>query len=174
MEHVLNGQSIGGITWTAKSLTDRGRGSQESEFGADFMAVFRVDLRDFTIAKGFLGQSKLVEPMDSFPSAEASRLKLQCKKMLSHSPASFVFLYSQQSGIMVVPASEVIAARDCNPHELTAMPMGKFYEQHFECFIGDHSIKAADVAALEALREKFAARRLFHLAGKGLGVRDER
>jgi hypothetical protein len=24
MEHVLNGQSIGGITWTAKSLTDRG------------------------------------------------------------------------------------------------------------------------------------------------------
>jgi len=174
MEHVLNGQSIGGITWTAKSLTDRGRGSQESEFGADFMAVFRVDLSDFTIAKGFLGQAKLVEPTDSFPSAEASRLKLQCEKMLSHSPASFVFLYSQQSGIMVVPASEVIAARDCNPHELTAMPMGKFYEQHFECFIGDHSIKTADVAALEALREKFAARRLFYLAGKVLGVRNER
>ncbi len=174
MEHVLNGQSIGGITWTAKSLTDRGRGSQESEFGADFMAVFRVDLRDFTIAKGFLGQAKLVEPMDGFPSAEASRLKTQCEKMLSHSPASFVFLYSQQSGIMVVPASDVIAARDCNPHELTAMPMGKFYEQHFECFIGDHSIKTADVAALDALREKFAARRLFHLAGKGIGVRNER
>ncbi len=29
MEHVLNRETIGGVTWTAKTLTDRGRGSQE-------------------------------------------------------------------------------------------------------------------------------------------------
>ena len=173
MEHVLNGQTIGGITWAAKTLTDRGRGSQEAEFGADFMAVFRAELGEFTIAKGFLGQAKLVEPMHSFPTAEATRLRDQCEKMLSHSPASFVFLYSQQSGIMVVPACEIVAARNCNPHELTAKPMGKFYEEHFECFIGDHSLQSADAGGLAALRERVAARRLFQLAGKTGQFRNE-
>lgn len=165
MEHVLDGQTIGGVVWTAKTLTDRGKGSQESEFGADFMAVFRASLPDLNVAKGFLAQSKLVEPGQSFSAAEATRLRAQCAKMLEHSPASFVFVYSQQSGIVVVPAGEVLAARDCNPHELTALPMGKFYEQHFECFIGDHSINGADPAGLEALREKATARRLFLLSG---------
>lgn len=126
----------------AKTLTDRGPGSQESQFGADFMAVFRASLPDFEVAKGFLAQSKLIEPGETFTTADAKKLKQQCEKMLEHSPASFVFLYSQQSGIVVVPAGEVLAARDCNPHELTALSMGKFYEEHFECFIGDHSIKA--------------------------------
>lgn len=167
MEHVLNGQSIGGVVWTAKTLTDRGKGSQESKFGADFLAVFRVSLPDFNVTKGFLGQAKLVEPGQSFSAAEADVLKSQCKKMLDHSPASFVFVYSQQSGIMVVPAGELVAARNCNPLELTALPLGKFYEQHFECFIGDHSIRSADPSGLESLRDRMMARKLFLLSGTG-------
>jgi hypothetical protein len=165
MEHVLNRELIGGVVWTAKTLTDRGRGSQESEFGADFMAVFRASLPDFNVAKGFLAQSKLLEPGQAFSSAEAKNLKTQCEKMLNYSPASFVFVYSQQSGIVVVPAGDVLAARDCNPHELTALPLGKFYEQHFECFIGDHSIRSASPAGLAGLRERAAARKLFLLSG---------
>lgn len=165
LEHVLNRQMIGGVTWTAKTLTDRGRGSQESQFGADFMAVFRASLPDFEVAKGFLAQSKLLEPGESFSSTEAKKLKDQCERMLNYSPASFVFVYSQQSGIVVVPAGDVLAARDCNPHELTSLSMGKFYEQHFECFIGDHSIKSANPSGLEALRERAAARKLFLLSG---------
>jgi len=165
MEHVLNGETIGGVTWVAKTLTDRGRGSQESEFGADFLAVFRASLSDFNIAKGFLGQSKLIEPSQSLSSSEAERLRTQCERMLAHSPASYVFLYSQQSGIVVVPASDVVAARGCNPHELTAKPMAKFYEEHYECFIGDTSIQSADPAGLEALRDRYVARRLFLLSG---------
>jgi hypothetical protein len=165
MEHVLNRQNIGGINWYVKTLTDRGRGSQEKEFGADFLAAFRVSLQDFTVAKGFLGQSKLIEPSQAFPANEATRLKDQCVRMLSYSSAAYVFLYSQQSGIKVVPATEIVAARDCNPHELTARSMAKFYEEHFECFIGDHDIRTADPQALEELRERYRTRRLLFLAG---------
>jgi hypothetical protein len=118
MEYVLNGETTAGVKWTVKTLTDRGRGSQESEFGADFLAALELSLDGYQVAKGFLAQSKLVEPSQNFGSNEVKRLKEQCEKMLSHSSASFVFLYSQQSGIVVVPAIKVIAARNCNPHEL--------------------------------------------------------
>jgi hypothetical protein len=157
MELALNGERIGGVRWAAKTLTDRTTNSQESEFGADFMAVFQASPPDFEIAKGFLAQGKRLEPGQSFARAEARRLKDQCEKMLSHSAASYVFIYSQQSGILVVPATEVVAARDCNPHELTAMPMGKFYEHHFECFIGDRAIDSPTPAGLAELRAKFSS-----------------
>jgi hypothetical protein len=165
MEHALNRQTIGGVYWYVKTLTDRGRGSQESEFGADFLASFQVSLQDFNVAKGFLGQSKLVEPSQSFSRDEVTRLRAQCDRMLSYSSAAYVFLYSQQSGIKVVPATEILAARDCNPHELTGKPMGNFYEEHFECFIGDREIRTADPQALDELRDRYRARRSFFLIG---------
>ncbi|MGK7925802.1 MAG: hypothetical protein AB4290_11240 [Spirulina sp.] len=152
MQYVLNGTNIAGIKWTVKTLTDRGRNSQESEFGADFLAAFEVAIDGFQIAKGFLAQSKLIEPSQSFSSKEAARLKRQCEKMLYHSSASFVFLYSQQSGICVIPAIEIIAARDCNPHELTKKRIYQFYQEHFECFIGDRKIRRANPQTLQELR----------------------
>lgn len=167
MEHVLNRATVAGIVWTAKTLTDRGAGSQEAEFGADFMTVFQLSLKDFSVSKGFLAQAKLVEPTDSFSNSESDRLKSQCEKMLNFSPASFVFLYSQQSGIQVVPAIEIVSARSCNPHELSSKAMGKFYQEHFECFIGDHSIKSADRTGLDDLRQRFKARKLLELSGRG-------
>ena len=165
MEHVLNGETIAGVKWTVKTLTDRGRGSQESEFGADFLAALELSLDGYQVAKGFLAQSKLVEPSQAFGSNEVKRLKEQCEKMLSHCSASFVFLYSQQSGIVVVPAIEVIAARDCNPHELISRSMKKFYEEHFQCFIGDREIRSANPIALEELRNRYEARKLVVLSG---------
>ena len=112
-------------------MTDRGRGSQESVFGADFMAALELSLDGYQVAKGFLAQSKFVEPSQTFSKREVTRLKDQCKQMLSFSPASFVFLYSQQSGIVVVPATEILASRDCNPHELTSKKNGKFLSRAF-------------------------------------------
>ena len=171
MEQAIDGTEIGGITWTAKTLTDRGRRSQESEFGADFLAVFRASLPDLDIAKGFLAQAKLVEPGERFPTSEAARLKAQCAKMLAHSPASYVFLYSKQAGIFVVPAIEVLATGDCNPHELAPMPMGRFYKQHFECFVGDRGLQTADPKGLYALRDRVEARELFLLSAGGWKAR---
>ena len=165
MEHVLNGKRVAGVRWTVKTLTDRGRGSQESIFGADFMAALELSLDGYQVAKGFLAQSKLVEPSQTFSKEGVTDLKKQCEKMLSFSPASFVFLYSQQSGIVVVPAIEILASRDCNPHELTSKKMASFYREHFECFIGDRGIHSATPKGLDELRQRYEARRLVLLYG---------
>ena len=165
MEGVLNNKRVAGVKWTVKTLTDRGGGSQESVFGADFMAALELSLDGYNVRKGFLVQSKLVEPSQNFSQAEFARLKDQCKKMLAFSPASFVFLYSQQSGIVVVPATEILASRDCNPHELTSKKMVNFYREHFECFIGDRGIHRANPQGLEDLRQRYEAQRLVLLYG---------
>ncbi len=101
----------------------------------------------------------------TFSNNEFHRLQKQCERMLCYSTESFVFLYSQQSGIVVVPALEVIAARDCNPHELINKPMTKFYQEHFECFIGDKEIRSANPQALGGLIERYEARRLIVVSG---------
>ncbi len=174
MEHVLNRKPVAGVRWTVKTLTDRGRGSQESVFGADFMAALELSLDGYLVAKGFLAQSKLIEPSQAFSKKEVTRLKDQCEKMLSFSPASFVFLYSQQSGIVVVPAAEVLASRNCNPHELTSKKMASFYREHFECFIGDRGIRKTTPQGLDdlrqrqelnELRQRYEAKRLVLLSG---------
>ena len=165
MEYTLKDKTIAGVKWTVKTLTDRGPGSQENEFGADFLAALELSLDGFQVAKGFLAQSKLIEPSQTFSSREVERLKDQCKRMLSYSSASYVFLYSQQSGIVVVPAINVIAARGCNPHELTSRRMGQFYREHFECFNGDYEIRSANPQALEELRQRYQARHLVMLSG---------
>lgn len=165
MENVLDGKLVAGVRWTVKTLTDRGRGSQESEFGADFMAALELSVGEDHVRKGFLVQSKLVEPSQTFSKAEFARLKDQCKKMLAFSPASFVFLYSKESDIVVVRAKDILKSPDCNPHELTSKKMVNFYREHFECFIGDRGIHRANPQGLEDLRQRYEAKRLVLLYG---------
>ena len=166
IEQELDGKSIGGVVWVAKTLTDRVKGSQESEFGADFMGVVSLELNDFEARKGFLSQAKLVEPSQSFPASEWKRLKGQCEKMLKFSAESFVFMYSQQSGIRIVPAVEVVGARECNPHELTSKSITKFFKDHLECFIGDRAIQSATPEGLIELRAKYEARTGIFIGGR--------
>lgn len=165
MEYVLNHEEIAGVEWRVKTLTERGRGSQESEFGADFLAALNISIPGYQVAKGFLAQSKLVEPSRSFSSLEFKRLKEQCEKMLFHSSASFVFLYSKQVGFSVIPATSILAARDCNPHDLISKRMNSFYKEHFECFIGDKRIQCANPEALESLRNSYEVGRAVLLSG---------
>lgn len=158
MQYLLNYQTIAGVRWHAKTLTDRRRGSQENNYGADFLAALEIDLQGYQVKKGFLAQSKLIEPSENFSNANF-------EKMLKHSSASYVFLYSQQSGISVIPAIEVVGARNCNPHELTNRTMRQFYKEHFECFIGDRAIQSATPQALRELSEQFDARNAILISG---------
>lgn len=162
----LNGRTIAGVTWSAVTLGDRGPKSPESEIGADFLAVVRFNLQQFTVSKGFLAQAKLIEPAGSFPTAESARLKSQCERMLQITPDSYVFLYSLQSGILVVPATAVLAARECNPHELTTKSIRQFYTDHFECFVGDRRLSAATGQDLDKHLAEYRARRALLLIGQ--------
>lgn len=152
-----------GLSWTAMTLTDRGPGSQEKEFGADFLGSLEINLDGFVVRKGFLAQAKKIEPYENFPSVEFGQLVSQCKKMMQFSPDSFVFLYSLANGITVVPAISVASSRNCNPHELTALTLKDFFRHHFDCFIGDRAISMASASSLDALCELYQARTGFRL-----------
>ena len=153
IEESLRKYSKKGISWSAKTLTDRGPRSQESKYGADFMGVLNIALPEFNVSKGFLAQAKLVRD-DS--SGDVRILKSQCEKMLKLSPDSFVFLY-QHDGVRVVPAISVIGSSE-DPLELYSRSAQRFFEEHLQCFIGDRRIQAPTPSALNALVEQSYAR----------------
>jgi hypothetical protein len=125
--------------------------------------VLNIDLEDFRVSKGFLPQAKTIEPRVWVPAAETQRMVVQCEQMLRHTPDSFLFLYSMR-GISVVPAVSVVGGRFSNPNELYARSLSRFYEEHFECFIGDREISSPSPKMLDALRERLRVRTLSYLA----------
>lgn len=160
----IDGKIIRGIQWKAKTLTDRGSGAQEKRFGADFLGVLNIDLKDFRVAKGFLAQAKKIRRADPpMPTREYDDMRVQCDKMLKVTPDSFVFLYDN-AGVEIVPASSVAAAMRCNPHELYSKTITGFFINYLECFIGDPRIQVPHIEQLELLLKKFEVSHVFALA----------
>lgn len=153
IEESLTDFRVKGIRWRAKTLTDRGRGSQESEYGADFMGVLNITLPEFTVSKGFLAQAKLVRNESS---GDVKELKRQCDKMLNLSSDSFVFFYGQD-GVRVVPAISVLGCA-ADPLLLYSRSAQRFFEEHLQCFIGDRNIRAPTPSTLKTMRDRFEAR----------------
>ena len=157
IEQAMHGFRVKGVSWVAKTLTDRGPGAQEKLYGADCRGVLDIDLPDFGVKKGFLAQAKLVRSYLDI----RKELQKQCEKMLALSPASFVFLYDY-SRVSVIPAVAVVGT-DHDPSALYSRTAARFFEEHFESFIGDRDIKAPTPDILEDLRSRYEARRLLYL-----------
>jgi len=156
MKQAMHDYHVGGVSWTAKILTSHGSNAQERRFGADFMGVLTFDLPEYKVQKGFLAQAKRVEVSGGMSNGEWHRLTAQCKVMLSITNASYVFLYSS-TGITIVPAVVVIAAqKPFNPHGFYTRKIVRFYEEHFECFVGDPQLSSADTKTLERIQAKRA------------------
>jgi hypothetical protein len=166
IEEALTNFTVHGIRWSAKTLTDRGRRSQESRYGADFLGVLSITLTEFSISKGFLAQAKL---LNRGRVNDLAQLRRQCDRMLDFTPDSFVFVYSNH-GIRIVPAISVVAA-ETDPVSLYSRSSQRFFEEHLECFIGDRTIQSATPAALEALRQRFEARNALLLHGEPVDPR---
>ena len=153
IRNAIDGYRSKGVTWRAITLTDRGRGAQETEYGADFAGVLSVDLPDFKVDKGFLAQAKLIRN-GGMGMSEFHRMVNQCEQMLRLSSASFVFLYTA-AGIRIVPAISVVGASNpdfvLDTSTLYSRSLSKFYEDHLECFLGDRNINEATPAMLERL-----------------------
>lgn len=158
IEETLSGFQVKGVTWQAKTLSDRGRHAQEKKYGADFMGVLEVSLPEYNVRKGFLAQAKIIDSWF----IDFRELHSQCERMLKLSPASFVFLYSKK-GVTVVPAISVVAT-SANPTELYSRNAARFFEEHFESFIGDRNIAVPKIEALDELRGRYEARSLLYLA----------
>jgi len=158
IEQVMEGFEIKGIRWRAKTLTDRGSGSQESRFGADFVATLEVDLPSYSVKKGFLAQAKITGRLDRHRLGEFSRLRRQCEKMVRVSHAAYVFLYSQKE-IRVIPALALLSLHDEAGFEsLYSRNISRFFEEHFESFLGDPRIHAPSITLIEALADLFDTR----------------
>ena len=119
------------------------------------MGVLNINLNQYKISKGFLAQAKRMEAR-----IDRGELVKQCKKMLSYTPASFVFLYSKKD-IRVIPASAVIASSGTNPlkERMYSRAIYSFFELHFVSFLGDTKIKAANRDQLRILSEDFGISR---------------
>jgi hypothetical protein len=158
IQDAMDGFDTKGITWRAKTLTDRGPRAQEAEFGADFVGVLEIRIAGYSVEKGFLAQAKMVDSNWGMSISEFKRLKAQCDSMLAVSPDSFVFVYSP-SEIKAIPASAVVATHDSDtPPSLNryySRSITTFYEEHFGCFIGDHRISAPTIDLLRELRARY-------------------
>jgi hypothetical protein len=165
LESSFDGDHFAGVSWQAKTLTSIGSQSEETRHGADFFCVLDLRLPGYRVAKGFLGQAKRIEPGMVMSKADYSRLRTQCNNMLTRSPVSYVFLYSQMSGIRVVSAIDVLAAHFGNPLSLTTWSLSEFFRAHLTCFIGDLRISAAGPEDLEALALDVRARAGIYISG---------
>lgn len=154
MKESMNGYRVGGVRWTAKTLTSHGANAQERRFGADFMGVLDLDLPEYKVQKGFLAQAKRIDRWGGMAGSEWDRMADQCKTMLSITPESFVFVYSPDS-ITVIPAIAVISAQQRSSlSDFYSRSLVRFYEDHFECFVGDMRLHAADIKILERLETR--------------------
>jgi len=162
IEESMEGYIVNGVTWRAKTLTDRASGSQEKTYGADFAGVLEIALSDYQVKKGFLAQGKLLLPNKRLDRREYARTQEQCKLMLELSPASFVFVYTLDD-IFVIPAISIVSSQFCDLSELYKRGIARFFEEHFESFIGDRRVNQATRQGLTDLN----ARRLLTLTAQG-------
>jgi len=154
IEQALENLEIGGITWKAKTLTDRGRNAQEARLGADFMGVLDVQVPGYLVKKGFLAQAKMIRRWGFLDTRD---LVEQCERMLAVSPDSFVFLYSEK-GVVVTSATAVVAASG-NLSAVHKEKVQKFFLSHLMCMIGDRAISSPTPSGLEDLLQRANARR---------------
>lgn len=165
IENAMNEFHSRGLRWSAKVLTDRGRGSQEREFGADVLGVFDAVVDGLVVQKGFLAQSKFLSRNVRQDKREHKRLQKQCEDMLKHTPDAFVFLYSRQ-GVYITPALSVLGYSG-SPSDLYSWGVQRFFACHFMSFIGDHRLKAPTTKGLDDLRESTRARNALRLEVRG-------
>jgi hypothetical protein len=160
MRQAMDGFKTRGVRWAAKALASKERNAREGGFTADFLGVVEFDLPECRVRKGFLALGRHVERGPAIAPREWDRLADQCRQMLSITAESFVFIYAR-SGILVVPALAIVSATSHgNPHDFYSRTALRFYQDHFECFVGDGEISSADGANLERLK----ARHALHLA----------
>ena len=162
----MNGFRSGGVYWRAKTLTSGAPNSQEHRFGVDFLGVLSIDLPNYTVTKGFLVQAKLLGKR-SFREEDRVRMLGQCQKMLSMSPASYVFTYSD-SGIRVVPASSVLASGRIDMRAYYSRSIERFYEEHFACFFGDREVSVPSERLLAVLLARYEARQGLWLGAESI------
>jgi len=172
IKQMMKDYKVKDFIWTAKVLTDRSPTAQEKIYGADFMGVLNITAPQYTVQKGFLAQAKRIEPGVRMNKNDYKKMVDQCKEMLKRTLDSFLFLYTKEK-VSVVPALSILGSyrnnKTINPHIHYSRDIVRFFEEHFESFIGDPKINAPDINVLKSIKEEWRARDLLFLGARYFG-----
>ena len=160
----MRGYKVRGAEWNANSVSSHGPGSLERFSGADFIGILEFNAQGYSVRKGFLAQAKLLLPNSNL---DIKALLNQCSHMLDLSPDSFVFLYTP-NGVKIVPAISVIGATG-NVYDLIYRYPQRFFQDHFESFIGDRVLYLPTEKALKDFLREYSIEYALYLEAKVKG-----
>jgi hypothetical protein len=132
---------------------------QENHVGADLAIVLDMRIGGKNISKAFLVQAKVAKKnySHSFGHTHAEvyspTLINQCENMLKITSDAFVFVYSEK-GLYCIPAFQIILNNSptVKTTEVSFKNTAMFFQNFFDCFIGDHKItpSALNATTLES------------------------
>lgn len=136
-------KKIGGVRWSSSILRHRkGVAAQEKNAGADMLFHVSIDTPQLTYSKGVLIQSKRVDEGAQMTVASHKGLIDQCEKMLSITPAAFVFNYTK-SGMRCAPALRIAGTSSRILNDSCNLTSYRFFLELFRCTTGDKQITSA-------------------------------
>lgn len=141
-------QSISGIHWQSSILRHRrGSAAEEKRIGADIVIHVGLKLPIQTYSKAVLIQAKRHEPGTLISEADQAALVAQCDKMLSITPAAFVFNYSTH-GMRCGSASKIFGSKNRDLYDACCWTSYRFFLELFRSPIGDPRLTSALVSDL--------------------------
>lgn len=148
LDSTFSGSDVGGLHWSSSVVRHRrGIAAEEAAIGADLVIHVQMKTPTQSYSKGVLIQAKRLEPNTKMTANTHAELVRQCGKMLSVTPAAFVFDYA--SGKMRCGAATKIAGsprRDL--YENCGWTSYRFFLELFRCPVGDPRITSARVKEL--------------------------
>lgn len=149
-----------GIKLRVRKLTSKGPGTEEREFGADFVATVSIRLREYQANKGILVQAKCLPVHGKFDKGNWRNLTEQIERMHAHTNEAYVWIYprSGMSGVRSIRAATLSGVRSRSPDDLYLTKCGTFLGELVQCKYGDPRISGTDRDTLRRLREKYSAK----------------
>lgn len=161
IESELDGWRLGEISFRVRKTTWRGKISEEVVFGADIVAVVRVNLPDYKTNKGILIQAKRLGHGKHFDAGEWSDLQRQVEKMRNHTQSSYVWLYDS-SGVRSVRSHAVQGLATRRIDDLYTTKCSTFLGEFIQSKHGDSRI--SDVGNLDRIRDQFSSKSAISIA----------
>ena len=155
IESKLDDWKINGVTFYVRKTTSRGRGTEEAFFGADIVAVVKVDLPGYKADKGILIQAKRLDCKKKFDIREWDALQKQIQKMKKHTLESYVWLYDS-FGVRSIKAHTLAGLETRRPDDLYITKCSTFLGEFVQSKHGDPCI--SDLRDLDQIRDKFSSR----------------
>jgi hypothetical protein len=147
LDAALDGE-IAGLGWSSSILRHRsGKAAEEKRIGADMIIHVTLNTPSHTYSKGVLIQAKRIDRGERMTTKEHDDLLVQCGKMQSVTPASFVFDYARTS-MRCGSASKIAGARDRALYDQCTWTSYRFFLELFRSPIGDANLTSALVQDL--------------------------